>query len=145
MKKVVYISLVAVLMLSGCATNNGPEYDGNNYNQIKQQEIGTVQYARPVVVSDNGTGKFLGAIVGAVLGSTMGRGRGTTLTTLGGGLLGGYAGNQVNKANAYELTIKLDDGRTIVTVVKGKGYRAGDRVQIIRDGNRVAQVYRVGN
>ena len=143
MKKVVYITMVSLLAFSGCATNGGPEYDGNSYNQIKQQELGTVVHARPVIISDSGSGKFLGAIVGAVIGSTMGGGRGTRLTTLGGGLLGGYAGNEINKANAYELTVKLDAGNTIVVVAKGKGYRVGDRVQIVRDGNRVAQVYRV--
>jgi len=143
MNKIVYIAVASILTFSGCATNGGPEYNGNTYNQIKQQEIGTVIYARPVIIDDNGSGKFLGAIVGAVLGSTLGRGRGNKLTTLGGGLLGGYAGNEINKANAYELTVKLNTGNTIVVVAKGRGYRVGDKVQIIRDGSRVAQVYRV--
>ena len=66
--------LTSILFI-GCATNEGPEYDGKNYNQIKRYEIGTVIAERPVVISDNGSGKFLGALIGAVLGSTIGSGK----------------------------------------------------------------------
>lgn len=144
MKKVLLAtSVAATLLLSGCATNGGPEYSGNSYQQIKTYEIGTVQSVRPVVISDNGTGTFVGAIVGTVLGSMVGQGRGSTLATLAGGLGGAYAGSQAAKANAAELSVKLDDGRDIVVVVKGKTFLVGDRVKIIKDGNRADQVYRI--
>jgi outer membrane lipoprotein SlyB len=146
MKKILYILLVSVIVFSGCATNEGPEYDGNDYNQIKRYEIGTVVSRRPVVISDNGSGKFLGAIIGTVLGSTMGRGNGTTLAMLGGGLVGGYAGNEVAKANGDELSVELDNGENIIVVVKGSEHiMQGDRVKIIKDGNKVAQVYKISN
>jgi len=141
MKKIIYISLTAVMLLSGCATNNGPEYDGSSYRQIKTYEIGTVQNVRAVVVSDDGAGTFLGAIVGTVLGSMAGKGRGNTLATLAGGLGGAYAGNQIGKANASELSVELDNGKNIVVVVKGNGYRTGDRVKIIKNNGKVDQVY----
>ena len=144
MKKVlVASSLTAMLILTGCATNSGPEYSGGSYQQIKTYEIGTVQSVRPVVISDNGTGTFIGAIVGTVLGSMVGQGRGSTLATLAGGLGGAYAGSQAAKANASELSVKLDDGRDVVVVVKGKNFLVGDRVKIIKDGNRADQVYRI--
>ena len=144
MKKVlVASSLTAMLILTGCATNSGPEYSGGSYQQIKTYEIGTVQSIRPVVISDNGTGTFIGAIVGTVLGSMVGQGRGSTLATLAGGLGGAYAGSQIEKANASELSVKLDDGRDVVVVVKGKNFLVGDRVKIIKDGNRADQVYRI--
>ncbi len=144
MKKIlVASSLTAMLILTGCATNSGPEYSGASYQQIKTYEIGTVQSVRPVVISDNGTGTFIGAIVGTVLGSMVGQGRGSTLATLAGGLGGAYAGSQIEKANASELSVKLDDGRDVVVVVKGKNFLVGDRVKIIKDGNRADQVYRI--
>ncbi len=144
MKKIlVASSLTAMLILTGCATNSGPEYSGDSYQQIKTYEIGTVQSVRPVVISDNGTGTFIGAIVGTVLGSMVGQGRGSTLATLAGGLGGAYAGSQAAKANASELSVKLDDGRDVVVVVKGKNFLVGDRVKIIKDGNRADQVYRI--
>lgn len=141
MKSILYISLVTCMMMSGCATNQGPEYDGKSYNQIKNYELGTVQSVRAVVVSDDGSGTFIGALVGAVLGTTMGGGRGTTLTTLAGGLGGAYVGSEVGRANASELIIELDSGMEIVTVVKGKGYKVGDRVQVIKARGKVEQVY----
>jgi outer membrane lipoprotein SlyB len=141
MKSILYGSLITCMVLTGCATNQGPEYDGKNYNEIKTYELGTLKVVRPVVISDDGSGTFIGAIVGTVLGTTLGGGRGTTLTTLAGGLGGAYVGSEVGKANASELTIELDDGRDIVTVVKGKGYRVGDRVQVIKAHGKVDQVY----
>ncbi len=142
--KILYIALMGTFLLGGCATNKGPEYDGKSYSQIKRFDIGEVIAQRPVVISDNGTGTFLGAIIGTVLGSTIGRSHGTTLAMLGGGLVGGYAGGEVGKANGAELTVELDSGEMVVIVVKGTDYIAvGDRVKIIKDGNKVAQVDKV--
>ncbi len=144
MKNVLLASSVAVaLILSACATRNVPEYNGNTYQDIKTYEIGSVISVRPVVISDNGTGTFLGAIVGTVLGSMVGGGNGKALATLAGGLGGAYAGDQAGKANASELSVRLDNGKNVVVVVKGKNFLVGDRVQIIKNGNRVDQVYRI--
>ena len=142
MKAVSFI-LVVLLLMSGCATNVGPEYSGKDYNQIKHYEEGIVVGAKPVVVTDSGTGTFLGALIGTVLGSTVGRGSGTTLAMLGGGLAGAYAGSEIAKANATELTVELDNGDNIVVVVKGKNIVAGDRVRIVKDGNRASEVSKI--
>lgn len=143
MKKLISVSIVALMLLSGCATNKGPEYSGTDYNQVKRYETGVVTEARPVVISDDGSGKFLGAVIGAVLGSTMGRAEGRTLATLGGGLAGGYAGNEIGKANGVELTVELDSGENIVVVAKGNNIVAGDRVKIIKNGSKIEQVYKI--
>lgn len=141
--KLIYFSLVGMLLFTGCATNNGPEYDGNSYNEIKKVDTGIVIKSRPVTIKDDGSGKFLGAVIGAVLGSTIGSNSGKTLAVLGGGLVGGYAGNEVGKSNALELTVELDDGETIVVVVKHNDIVAGDRVRIIKDGNKASQVDKI--
>lgn len=143
MKKLIYVSVATVLLLSGCAATGVPEYSGQDYNQIKRYDTGVVVEAKPVVISDDGTGTFLGAVIGAVVGSTMGKGAGNTLATLGGGLAGGYAGSQIAKANAMELSVKLDNGENIVVVAKGTTIGTGDRVKIIKDGSKVAQVYKI--
>jgi len=143
-KKIFLVSLATiVLVFSGCTATNAPEYDGNTYQEIKTYEIGKVESVRPVVISDNGTGTFIGAIVGTVLGSIIGEGNGNALATLAGGLGGAYAGSQAGKANASELSVRLDNGEHVVVVVKGKKFLVGDRVKIIKDGNRVDQVYRI--
>ena len=135
--------IIALPMISGCATNKGPEYDGNSYNQIKRFEIGVVIAERPVVIKDDGVGTFIGSITGVILGSFVGGGRASSLGALGGGLAGAYAGSEAGKANAEELTVELNSGEVVVIVVKGEGtYRVGDRVKIIKDGNKVANVER---
>ena len=143
MRQIVLAVSVMVLLMSGCATNDGPEYDGSTYQQIKRYEVGRVEGIRHVVVSDNGTGTFLGALTGAILGSTVGNGNGSTLAALAGGLGGAYVGSQVNKANAQELSVKLDNGEHIVVIAKGKEFHVGDKVKIIKDGNKVDQVYKL--
>lgn len=144
MLKQIFISMsVLILLLSGCSTNNGPEYDADSYNQIKRVQTGVVIKTRPITIKDDGSGKFIGAIVGAVVGSTVGSNTGTRLATVGGGLLGGFAGSEIGKANASELTIELDNGETVVVVAKVLDIVAGDRVRIIKDGNKAATVDRI--
>ena len=143
MNKIVSILILALFIFSGCASNKGPEYDARSYNKIKQVQIGTVLDNKDVIIKDDNSGKFLGAIVGAVLGSTVGQSTGKTLATLGGGLAGGYVGGELGKANAEELTVELDNGEIIVVVAKVKNIVTGDRVRIIKDGNRVASVNKI--
>jgi outer membrane lipoprotein SlyB len=142
MKRIIIVPILS-LYLAGCADHGVPEYNGATYNQIKQYEVGTVIDKRAVVISDDGSGGFFGSIIGAVIGSTIGRGSGSVLATLGGGIAGHYAGKELEKANADELTVKLDNGENVVVVVKGRFYQKGDRVKIIKDGNKVAQVERL--
>jgi len=141
--KIISLGLASALMFSGCATNDGPEYDGRSYQQIKRYDIGTVVQERPVVISDDGSGSFMGALVGAVLGSTLGGGNGRILMALGGGVAGYYAGKEIGKANGDELTVELENGSTIIVVVKGKDIKVGDKIKIIKDGNKVAQVDKI--
>lgn len=133
--------MTALLLLGGCSARGGAEYDANTYRKIMQYVTGTVEAVKPVQISDNGSGGFIGALVGAVLGSTVGRGSGKTLATLGGGLAGAYVGSEAGKANAQELTVKLDNGDHIVVVSKGENqFVDGDRVKIIKQGNSVERV-----
>ena len=146
MVRIFAFTAALLLVLAGCAQPRGTEYDGRSYDRIKEVETGTVVDHRYVIVSDDGTGRFLGALVGAVLGSTMGGGEGRRLALVGGGILGGGIGSEAGKANAEELTVELDRGGTVVVVVKGdSGFLVGDRVRIIEDGVRAATVRRIPN
>lgn len=146
MKKMMGLSaLVLMLIITGCASNNGAtRYEGNSYNQIKEVLIGDVIEVRAAVVGDSGGGKLIGAIVGGVVGSTMGGGSGTRLTTTAGALAGGAAGNAANTKDAQELTVTLESGKTIVVVSKGTAIVVGDKVRIVKDGNKVAAVQKIG-
>ena len=62
---------------------------------------------------------------------------------LGGSILGGVAGSEVNEKNAQELTVILDTNETIVVISVGTSLKAGDRVGIVKDENEVASVYKI--
>ena len=138
------VGLGAILLFGGCTQMyNSNEVSLANTNQMLSYETGTVTDVRMVVIKDDGSGTMIGAITGTVLGSLLGNGKGNVLTTLGGGLAGAYAGTELDKANAEELYIKLDNGKNIVVVAKGVGIRKGDRVRIVLNGNQVVRVERI--
>ncbi|HEC20769.1 MAG TPA: glycine zipper 2TM domain-containing protein [Gammaproteobacteria bacterium] len=129
-----------VIMLGACASSSVNEVSPGSTSYLMHYEEGRIVEIKPVVIKDDGSGGFLGAITGTVLGSTMGRGRGNTLATLAGGLLGAYAGSEVGKANAQELTVDLDNGDSVVVISKGQKFAVGQRVRIVIEDGRVVSV-----
>lgn len=129
-----------VMMLSGCAQSGVPivDADATRYEMISQS--GVITDVRAVVVKDEGNGGFLGALIGSVVGSTMGGGRGSVLTMLGGGLVGAYAGNEIGKSNAQELSVTLDAQYDVVVVSKGTQFVIGQRVKIVKRNGRVYNI-----
>jgi len=136
---IIFLS-VPLLTLTACASNGVNEVSPGATSYLMRYEAGTVSEIKPVIIKDNGTGSFLGALTGAVVGSTMGGGRGSRLATLGGGLLGAYAGNEAGKANAQELTVKLKDDSTVVVIAKGRQFAVGQHVRIVMNGQKVVSV-----
>ncbi len=141
MHKLIIVMLgMVLLMLGACATDGVNEVSPDATSYLMHYEDGRVTEIKPVVIKDNGTGGFLGAITGAVLGSTMGRERGNTLATLAGGLLGAYAGNEVGQANAQELMVDLNNGDAVVVIAKGQQFAVGQHVRIVTENGRVMTV-----
>jgi len=144
MKRITSMVASAALLagLSGCAGfYPAPTVSEAAANQVMQVQIGTVRSIRYVAVEDQSpVGTLLGAVAGAALGHTVGKGRGRDLATVFGGLTGAYVGNQVSKANAQELTIRLNNGRTIVVIKKGTQFYPGERVRVLYNGNQVGNV-----
>ncbi|VAW81322.1 hypothetical protein MNBD_GAMMA14-2458 [hydrothermal vent metagenome] len=62
------------------------------------------------------------------------------MATLGGGLLGAYAGNEIAKANAQELTVDLNNGSTVVVIAKGQKFSVGQHVRIVLENGNVVSV-----
>jgi outer membrane lipoprotein SlyB len=140
MKKILF-AVLALFLFSGCTQMyNSNEVDLSQTNGVYTYQKGMVKDVRYVTIRDDGSGTMIGTLVGTVLGSMMGEGKGNTLATLGGGLVGAYAGNQLDKANGEELYIHLDDGRDIVTIVKGVNFRRGESVRVVFNGNRILRV-----
>lgn len=126
-------SAVATLALAGCATS--PGYGGGGYNNGGYSNSGysnrtcadcgivtrinTVQSGR---TAPSATGAILGGIVGAVAGHEIsdhtGGSRGNKNVAAAAGAVGGaLAGNQIQKnvtSDTFDITVRMDDGRTVV-------------------------------
>ena len=147
MIKIIISSSLAILLLGGCSTNNGPEYDGRSYQQIKTVERGIVTRRSNVTISDSGTGQRTGSVIGSVAGSAAGYASNNIFASIGGAVIGGLAGaavgSEAGKSDGSELTVDLDDGRTIIIVVKQNDINAGDRIEIIKSGSKVERVNKI--
>lgn len=84
-----------------------------------------------------GTGAVVGAIIGGVLGNQVGSGSGRRAATVAGAIGGGLAGNAIERNmdhGSYDITIRLNNRRTVVvTQNRIDGMRAGSRV-IVQNG-----------
>ena len=141
-----FLSLgIIAILLSGCTKMyNSNEVPIENTNQVLSYKTGTVMGIKMVIIKkDDGSDTMVGAYTGAILGSLFGEGKGNILTTLIGGFTGAYAGNKLDKANAEELFIKLDNGKNIVVIAKGIHIQTGDKVRLIMNGNRVVRVEKI--
>jgi outer membrane lipoprotein SlyB len=104
------------------------------------QQCGVVDDVQQVYTDRQSSplGAVIGAVAGGLLGNTVGKGDGRAAATVGGAVVGGVVGNQVGKRNgqdvAWQVRIRLDDGRSaVVTQVEDPQLRRGDYVQIRGD------------
>lgn len=143
-KNIFFSATVVLLLLSGCSTNNGPQYDGSSQRQIKTIETGVVTRSGEVTITDSGSGRTIGTMIGSIVGTVLGHNSGSYLATLGGGvggsLVGGAVGSEVANSGGSELTVDLDDGREIIIVIDRTDIVAGDMIEIIKNGNKVEKV-----
>ena len=123
------ITALGVLALAGCATSpssnygygTSPAYPSQNYcaDCGIVTRINTVQSGR---TAPSATGAILGGIVGAVAGHeisdhTGGSKGNQNIATAAGAVGGALAGNQIQKnvtSDTFDITVRMDDGRTVV-------------------------------
>jgi outer membrane lipoprotein SlyB len=127
----------AFALLSGCTPPPQRQvvYSGSS---SRCEQCGVVSDIRQIETQKGSSplGMVIGGIAGGVIGNQFGGGSGKTLTTVAGAVAGGAIGNQVGKNNgspdvAWQVTIKLDDGRyATVTQAADPQVRPGDYVQI---------------
>lgn len=145
--KPLMLLLCAAVLASGCARNIGSNfYTSDSVGGVSTVYEGTIKSVRVVTVSkgdeleQNVTGGILGGVAGGFVGSTIGKGRGQDLATVGGALLGATAGalaeKELKTQQAYEYTVKLNDG-SLVSVVQGldASYSVGQRVLVHMSSN----------
>ena len=131
----------AVLLVSGCAHHSASSQT-YTYGQAQREQVvryGTVENVRPITIQSDrssGLGAASGAAIGGVAGSSIGGGRGHIFATIGGALLGGIAGEQiehrVQKSEGLEITVRMDNGETRVIAQEADvPISRGQRVQVI--------------
>ena len=142
------LSFAALMLVAGCATD--VVRPGEQPQASQTVRMGVVEGVRDVQIDGGkpatGAGAAIGAVVGGVAGAYVGSGRGSIIGTVIGSVLGGFGGSYAEQAAGrragLELTVRLDEGRTMVIAqAQGDGqFKAGDRVRVVSDG-ATAQVY----
>jgi outer membrane lipoprotein SlyB len=135
----VLVALVCLTLVSACAKDiSSYNYSDSQAGEASSVVRGTIISSRVVMVtSNNQVGTIAGGAAGAVAGSSLGGGRGQLLTTIGGAVLGGIAGNaaqnQLGKQQAIEYIIKTTPNHKLVSVTQGlqDQLHVGEKVMII--------------
>ena len=145
------ILLILALMI-GCA----PHYRSSGYDPADvgtpiTVQKGEVENVRPAEINQGeiGFGGMTGAYAGGVAGSAIGDGKGQALATILGVVIGAIAGSAADRAanrrQAEEITVRLDDGRTMIIVQevsKKENLQSGDRVEVLKTGDGKMRVRR---
>jgi outer membrane lipoprotein SlyB len=130
------------VVLAGCTFPSSrrtvPNGQANVLNRI---EIGTVTHVRAVNIEGqkSSLGTFGGGIVGGAAASG-GSGVSGAVVRAGGAVVGAVAGQAVEEVatrkTAQEITVRLDDGSTVVVTQESSSglFQDGDRVRILNGG-----------
>ncbi len=144
MKLAIIFAAAAALALSACSSygsNDGYRSSGYNNAPANCYDCGVVQRIESYTGEQrrtSGVGAVAGALIGGALGNQVGAGDGKKVATVAGAVAGGFAGNAIEKNNMdrtwHEVTVRMNDGRTVVLSQDDlSGVREGSRV-IIRNG-----------
>jgi len=136
-------AVCAAVLLGGCATGLGSsDYSRTQARQVLEVEMGRVESVRQVQIEGTKTpiGAAAGAVVGGVAGSTIGEGKGSIIAATLGAVLGGLGGAAIEEGTTrkpgVEVTVTLDNGRTIAVTQEdtGETFALGDRVRVLYGG-----------
>ncbi len=146
MKGIVIASMLALGLMTfstGCADK---ALDASRVGTISDSYSGVVQRVEPVKIKGDGTWtSLMGMIAGGVLGNQLGEGSGKDLATMGGTMVGAVAGQEADVRDAQRITVRLESGRVITTVLpidsnNPNRYKAGDQVTLFITNGRVTEI-----
>jgi outer membrane lipoprotein SlyB len=144
MKHLPGLLLVVILGLTGCASDlSGESYSRSEARTVQQVEYGQITQLRPVQIEGTRTpiGAGAGAAAGGIAGSSIRGGKTAQVMAVIGAVAGGLAGaaieEGVTRTTGVEITLEMDDGRSIAVVQRlspNERYTVGDRVRVISSG-----------
>jgi outer membrane lipoprotein SlyB len=145
MKNILILLLAFTTGLAGCASDlSGESYSRSEARTVQQVEYGTIEQLRPVRIEGTKTpiGAGAGAAVGGIAGSGIRGGKTGQVMAVIGAVAGGLAGAAIEegatRTTGVEITLQMDDGRTIAVVQRlspNERYNVGDRVRVISSGH----------
>jgi outer membrane lipoprotein SlyB len=142
MRYFIPVGLATVLLVSACTSGVGGEtYSREQTRTVQEVRMGVVEAIREVKIegTKSGVGSMAGAAVGGVAGSEIGHGKGAVIGSILGAVAGGVTGaaaeEGATRQKGIEITVKLDEGRTIAIVqAADEQFKVGDRVRILSGG-----------
>lgn len=142
MRAFTILLLAGVLVLSGCiSSRSGEAYSRDQARHIQDVQTGVVEHVREIVIegTQSGIGAAAGGAVGGIGGSDIGHGKGSSAGAVIGAVLGGVAGGALEEATTrkkgYEITVRLDTGRTIAIAQEAdEEFKIGERVRLVTGG-----------
>ena len=146
MRTPIPLILLATLLLTGCASGLGPEtYERHQARSVHEVVFGTVLEVRKVLIegTKTGVGPAAGASIGMITTSGSGRSGGVMgiLGAVGGGIAGAAVEEAATRQKGYEITVKLDSGRTLaITQAATEEFKPGERVRVLFGGRGSARV-----
>ncbi|MCG8689085.1 MAG: glycine zipper 2TM domain-containing protein [Desulfobacterales bacterium] len=145
----IWVVIGAAIMINGCApSKSGNVYTHDQTMRAQTVQNGTVESVKSVRIEQGdkpAAGTVIGGAAGGVLGNTVGSGRGRTVATVAGALAGAAAGAAAEKkmktADALEIIVNLDNGKTIVIVQEADvQLYPGDRIRVITSPDGTTRV-----
>ncbi len=147
MRTLAVLLLAFVVTLTGCiSSRSGAAYSRDQARHMQDVQMGTVEAVREITIegTQSGVGAVAGGAVGGIGGSEIGHGKGSAAGAVVGAVLGGVAGGAIEEATTrkkgYEITVKIDGGRTVAIAQEAdEEFKVGDRVRLVT-GNGVTRV-----
>jgi len=137
------LALSVLTFSDGCASK---ALDASRAGSISESYAAVVKNVEPVSIKGDGKWtSIIGMILGGVVGNQIGDGAGQDLATMGGVMVGAVAGEEADVRNAQRITVTLDSGKTITTVLpidanNPNRYKAGDQVTLYITNGRVTEI-----
>lgn len=133
-------ALALPFALTGCVSSmSGDTYSRDDVQRPMSFREATVEAVRPVRMEGTRSwiGTAAGGAVGGIAGSTVGDGKGAAIGAVIGAVAGGLAGSAAEeaytRADAWELTLKYDNGERVVIVQEmgNDKFASGERVRVL--------------
>ena len=138
-----------VSLVSACGSQIVSTHSGDTYGRselgrpisVKQAVVLSTRIVN-IAGTSSGVGAVSGAATGAVLGTRIGD---SDVSRIAGGIVGGVVGGvagaiaerQLTKDEAYEVTLRLDDGETLIVVQDGAERFVANQRVLLLEGDKL--------